>query len=172
MFKRFGVVALALVLLVPAATALDFDQKAFYGQGVLALPIGDWSDLVNLGFGVGLGMRVPHSDVLSFRGEITYIHFSTEDIPNADWSWSMIPVCVLGEYQMDTMYLLGGLGLFFARSEVKYDNHPEWNFSGSDSELGLVLGAGFELSPSMVLEGRFNLVSDANFLTANLGFRF
>ena len=172
MFKRFVVVALSVALLASAASALDFDQKEFYGQGVVALPIGDWSDFVNLGIGAGVGMRVPHSPELNFRGEISYIHFMTEDVPGADWSWSMIPVNILAEYQMESMYLLGGLGLVFAKSKVEFDDVPGMDFSSTDSEIGLVVGAGFELSPSMVLEGRFNIVSDANFLSANLGFRF
>jgi opacity protein-like surface antigen len=180
MSKRLIVCALSLVLLAGSVSALDFEQKAFYGQGVLALPIGDWSDFAKIGFGAGVGMTVPHTEILNFRGEISYIFYSTEDIEGGDYSFSMIPVNILGEYHMESMYLLGGLGLVFAKSKVETEAQdfgggftvPAQEVSSSDSEIGLVLGAGFELSPSMVLEGRFNLVSDANFLSANLGFRF
>lgn len=169
MFKLMLALVLTVVLMASAATALDFDQKHFYGQGVLALPIGDWSDFANLGIGAGVGMVVPHSAELAFRGEISYIYFMTDEVEGADYSFSMIPVNVLMQYNLESVYLLGGLGLTFAKSKVEVG---EFSSSNTESELGLVLGAGFELSPSVMLEGRFNIVSDANYLSANLGFRF
>ena len=173
MFKRMLALMLTIVVAASAATALDFDQKQFYGQGVLALPIGDWSDFANLGIGAGVGMHVPHTPEMSFRGEISYIHFMTEDVEGGDYSFSMIPVNVLLQYNLESMYLLGGLGLTFAKAKVEVDSDfGDFSSSTTDSEIGLVLGAGFELSPSMVLEGRFNIVSDANYLSANVGFRF
>ncbi|MBE0565550.1 MAG: outer membrane beta-barrel protein [Krumholzibacteria bacterium] len=173
MFKLMLALVLMIVVMASAATALDFDQKQFYGQGVLALPIGDWSDFANLGIGAGVGLLVPHSAEMAFRGEISYIHFMTDDVEGADYSFSMIPINVLLQYNMESVYLLGGLGLTFAKSEVEVDSEfGDFSGSSTDSELGLVLGAGFDLSPSMMLEGRFNIVSDANYLSANLGFRF
>jgi opacity protein-like surface antigen len=176
MYKRSIILVMLIALLASGAAALDFDQKQFYGQGVLAMPIGDWSDFANFGFGAGVGMTVPHSPELAFRGEISYITYSTEDVVGADYSFSMIPVNVLAHYTMESMYLLGGLGLVFAKSEVEFDDDDGGFFSGSvsntENELGLIVGAGFELSPKMTLEGRFNLISDANFISANIGYRF
>jgi opacity protein-like surface antigen len=164
---------LMIVLMASAANALDFDQKQFYGQGVLALPLGDWGDFANLGIGAGLGMVVPHSAEMAFRGEISYIHFMTDDVEGADYSFSMIPINVLLQYNLESAYLLGGLGLTFAKAKVEVDSgFGDFSSSNTDSELGLVLGAGFDLTESVTLEGRFNIVSDANYLSANVGFRF
>ena len=172
MYKRSIILVMLIALLASGAAALDFDQKQFYGQGILALPIGDWSDFATIGFGAGIGMTVPHSPELSFRGEISYITYSTEDIEGADYSYSMIPVNVLAHYNMESMYLLGGLGLVFATVDVEFDDAPGFGGSNTENELGLIVGAGFELSPKLTLEGRFNLISDANFISANIGYRF
>ncbi|MDD5719699.1 MAG: hypothetical protein PHQ53_08440, partial [Candidatus Krumholzibacteria bacterium] len=114
---------------------------------------------------------VPHSAELNFRGEVSYIHFLTEDYPGGDYSFSMIPILALAEYHLtdSPAYLLGGLGFVIGRSKVEFDNEDR---SDTDTEIGLALGGGFALSPSLDLEGRLNLVSDANSISAHLRFRF
>ena len=181
MFKRIALLTAVLAIVSAApASALDFDQKAWYGQGILALPMGNFGDFANIGFGAGLGLKVPHSPELDFRGEVSYIYFTTEDIPDADVSASLIPILALAQYNMDSSsaYLLGGLGFAIASVSIDYNvdvpGVGTFSGSGSDSstEFGLVVGAGFNLSPTMTLEGRFNLISDANSLSANLGWWF
>jgi len=179
MLKRLVLLTATIAILAAVpASALDFDQKAWYGQGILALPMGNFGDFAKIGFGGGLGLKVPHSPELDFRGEVSYIYFTTEDVEDFDVSASQIPILALAQYNMDSSsaYLLGGLGFAIAKSSFDYTG-PETIFgdisdSGSSTEFGLVLGAGFNLSPTMTLEGRFNVISDANSLTANLGWWF
>lgn len=177
MLKRLVLLTATIAILAAVpASALDFDQKAWYAQGVLSLPMGDFGDFANLGIGGGLGLKVPHSPNLDFRGEVSYIYFSTEDVPNADVSYSMIPILALAQYNMDSSsaYLLGGLGFVIGRSSFESTATAFEGFTGSDSEtdLGLVVGAGTNLSPTMTIEGRFNAVSDANSVSAHLGWWF
>lgn len=170
MLKR----SLALLFVLVLATqclALDFEQKSFYAQGLLSMPMGDWSDFVNLGFGAGVGMTVPHTDVLSFRGELSYIHYGTDsDFYGDNWdvSASAIPVLALAEYNLEDnpFYLLGGLGLAFMGVEVEYTG-PGMSYgdTGSSTEFGLVLGGGYVVNENVSVEGRFNLISDANNLS-------
>jgi opacity protein-like surface antigen len=173
MVKRLLVLALAVVLATSAA-ALDFDQKQWYGQGVLALPMGDFGDIANIGFGAGVGISVPSSPELGFRGEISYIHFTTEDLGDIEYKFSMIPVVFLAEYDLDSAYLLGGLGIIWRKSKIEFDEDEFFggSVSDTDTELGLILGGGLALSPSMNLEARLNIISDSNFLSAHVGFKF
>ncbi len=72
-------------------------------------------------------------------------------------------------------YLLGGLGLAIAKASVDFNTTIpgfESSYSGSSTEFGLTLGGGFKMSPNFNLEGRFNLISDANSLSANLVYMF
>ncbi len=177
MLKRLVLLTATIAILAAVpASALDFDQKAWYAQGILAMPMGDFGDFANLGFGGGLGIKVPHSPELDFRGEVSYIYFSTEDAPDFDVSFSMIPILALAQYNMDSSsaYLLGGLGFVFSNFEFepKVSGFEDFSVSDSSTDLGLTVGAGFNLSPAMTLEGRFNVVSDANSLSANLGWWF
>lgn len=170
MIKRCAVVVMCLALATSAATALDFEQMQWYGHGLLALPMGDFGDVANLGLGAGVGLTVPHMENLNFRGEISYIHFTTEDYPDADLSASMIPLVVLAEYHLESAYVLGGLGLVFRQSEVDFEGSD--SVSDNDSEIGIILGGGLALSPSLNLEGRLNLISDSNYISAHVSFRF
>ncbi len=177
MLKRLMLIAVvfAVFAAIPA-TALDFDAKQFYGQGILALPLGTFGDIANNGIGAGIGMLVPHTPELSFRGEISYIYFSTESIPEADVSASLIPITVLAQYNLTNSkaYLLGGLG-WIAKASVDFNTTIpgfDSSYSGSSTEFGLTLGGGFKMSPNFNLEGRFNLISDANSLSANLVYMF
>ncbi len=175
MIKRMALAATALVLVASAATALDFDQKHWYSQGILSLPMGNFGDFANLGIGAGVGLSAPSSADLNFRGEISYIYFLTDDFGGAETSASMIPILVLAHYGLkdSQAYLLGGLGIVIVKTKFDYSGpFASGSFSHTDSELGLVLGGGYALSPTMNLEGRLNVISDANSISAHLSFRF
>lgn len=174
MLKRFFLIVTTLAILaaVPAA-AFDFDQKQFYGQGILALPMGDLGDLANIGFGAGFGIAVPHTPELSFRGELSYIYFTTEDFPGADVSVSMIPLVFLTQYNLPNSkaFLLGGLGLTFGKASVE-STTTDFENSDTSTDFGLALGGGYAFTPKFGLEARLNIVSDANTLSLNGVYRF
>ena len=180
MLKRLVLLtAMIAILAAVPASALDFDQKQMYGRGVLALPMGNFGDFANLGIGAGLGMLVPHTPNISFRGEISYIYFTTEDFSfageSADVSASMIPVNALIQYNLtdSKVYLLGGLGLAFAKLSVDFPSTSDLGFGSTSSsdtstEIGVTLGAGTQLKSTLGLEGRLSLISDANSISGNL----
>lgn len=166
-----------------AVAELDMDSKSYYVQGILALPTGDLGDQAGTGFGGGVGMKVPFSELLDFRGEVGYIMFGGEEYDEAgynyDYSWSMIPIMVLGEYKLkaeDPFFLLGGVGLTIAKFEYDYDYSytilgqtysDSGSFDDSSTEFTLSVGAGYEINEQVNLEARFNLISDANYMSVH-----
>jgi hypothetical protein len=165
--RKLVVLTLLLSLFAMPALALDFAAKQFYAQGVVALPMGSFGDIANLGYGAGVGMMVPHDEMVSFGVEASYLMYSVEDVPGADVSFSMIPVLVLAKYSLteSPIYLLGGLGLAFSSMSVG-------DVDESSSDFALALGAGYNAMPNLSLEARMNIVSDANQITAHVGYRF
>jgi opacity protein-like surface antigen len=164
--------ALALVFCLSgsALAQLDFANKSFYAQGQISLPMGDLGDQAGTGIGAGVGITVPYSAAMNFRGEISYIAFGGKEFDfmgsSVDYSWSMLPILALVEYQMkpeQPFYLLGGLGLTRATIDAKASNNGV-TVSADDSttELSIALGGGYTLNEQFSLEGRYNLVSDAN----------
>jgi opacity protein-like surface antigen len=177
MFKRVIALVLTLALVASVAAALDFDRKHWYGQGILALPMGNFGDIANLGIGAGIGLSAPSADEWQFRGEVSYVYFTTEDFEGGDYSISLIPINVLAEYHLtdSQAYLLGGLGIVMRRVKIEWDDDPIFgggSVSDTDSEIGLILGGGLQLSEGMTLEGRLNLISNTNHISAHIGFAF
>ncbi len=169
---------LATGLFATQSSALEFEDASYYAQGAIQLPIGDWSDYVGVGFGPGAGIHVPHSDELAFRGEISYFFYSTDaDFfgDEADVSVSALPILVLGQYNLEDspVYLIGGLGLTILSIDIEFESQFG-SFSGDDSstEFSFVAGAGFWAAENISIEGRFNLISDANSLQAGGVFHF
>lgn len=174
--RKFMAIALLATLAAAPALAVDVDYDAtrYYGHVQAIFPSGDWSDFANLGFGPGVGMIFKHTEKMAIGIEASYLMFSTEEIEGADVSWSMIPVLAIGHYHLNnsSAYLLGGLGMAFASSEVDYDDSDAFDFDESESELAITLGAGLNATPKMFFEGRFNAISDANSLGIHMGLRF
>ncbi|MFO7653707.1 MAG: outer membrane beta-barrel protein [Candidatus Krumholzibacteriia bacterium] len=171
---RIGFCTLLVFTLALAAAPAGAQDTgpAFYGQGILSLPMGDFGDLAKIGFGAGLGVSFAHSEMLHFRGEAGYVYYATEDFPGSDLSFSMIPITALVQYNLENspLYLLGGLGLAIGMTSVEFDDGTEAD--DTSSEFGIALGAGTDLTPQLFVEGRFNLISDTNHISAHLGYRF
>ena len=76
---------------------------------------------------------------------------------------------MLGQYNLEdsSVYLVGGLGLTLLSVDIEYETQFG-TFSGdnSETELSLILGAGFVAAENISIEGRLNLISDANSLQA------
>jgi hypothetical protein len=177
--RKLALALLIVALSAGAASALDMGARTFYIHGVFVLPTGDWSDFAGNGFGGGVGIRVPHDDRLSFRGEVGYIFYGGKDYDYGDfggvveYSYSEIPIVALAEYQFNPdspIYGLGGVGIH--RFAVSIDPEPDFQFDDSSMEFGLTLGGGFRVNESVSGEMRYNLISDANQFTVNVVFQF
>ena len=179
-FSILLTVALILMVAGSALAELNMEAKSFYGQGILTLPTGDFFDFAGTGFGAGLGMSVPYSELLNFRGEFGYIMYGGKDFGTSEYTFSMIPITVLGEYHMDATnpaYLLGGLGLTIVKSswEGTYDilgTTFTIDEDASSSEIGLTLGGGYEVNEKFNIEGRLNIISDTNYLSIHGTYAF
>lgn len=172
--RKLIVIALLAAIAATPALAMDYDAHKYYAMVQANFPMGDWGDFVNLGFGPGVGMIFSHNETTAFGLEASYLMFSTEDIPDADVSWSMIPILLVGQYHLNnsSAYLLGGLGIAFGMAEVDYDDSDAFDFDDSESDLAIAFGAGINATPKMFFEGRFNAISDANSVGLHMGLRF
>jgi hypothetical protein len=164
---------LGLLLLVGlmALPALVYGQgKISFGVGgELALPMGDFKDAYNTGFG-GTGSifyhYMPQMDLMLNAGYIKY----GSDIDEA--SFSMIPIQAGARYFIvpgGGLYAGGLVGVHIAKAEVGDFSESETKFS-----LAPMLGYQYPLGPTMKLDisGRYQFVSDANYFGIHLGLNF
>ena len=174
--KKVLVTIVALFLFVGISQA----QNKMYlnvGGNVL-LPMGDFGDAANLGFGGTAQFEMEFMPQLLGTAQAGYIMWGT-DVDDVDFS--AIPVMVGAKYYfMPTggFYGHGQLGLYFLSFNYPTVQTPLGSFGGSttDSEFALSLGAGYELplSPKLMLDlsGAFLLISDANNINFRAGVKF
>lgn len=173
-------VAVIVGLTALPAAALDWDNASFYGKGALSLPMGDWGDYASIGFGPGAGVHVPHSEQVAFRGELAYFFYSTDadffDEEDTDVSVNALPIMALVQYDLrqSPMYIIAGVGFTIMSVDIEYATDDGTLVDGGDSstELSFAFGAGFRPSERVAIEGRFNVVSDANSIEAGALFYF
>ncbi|MBM4118019.1 porin family protein [bacterium] len=180
--RKLALALLIVALSAGAASAMDMAARTFYIHGIFVLPTGDFGDAAGNGFGGGVGIKVPHDDRLSFRGEVGYVMFGSKDIDGYDldgdpvtyeYSSSMIPIIAMAEYQFNPdspIYGLGGVGLHYWSTDISPSLPIDVDDSGT--EFGLTLGGGFRINEQLSGEARYNIISDYNQFTINVVFQF
>lgn len=152
------------------------------GAGVVvSLPMGDFGDAANTGFGGTAAFEMGLMPNLVGVANVGYISWGTE----SDMvSFSAVPVLVGVKYFfVPGFYGLGQLGLSFFSTEVEIPSYSilgvtygGGSASESSSEFTLAVGAGYELpvAPNVKLDftGAFNLISDLNHITLRAGAKF
>lgn len=149
------------------------------GQVGISLPMGDFGDGANLGFGFLGNFLYGITPAIDLTGSIGYYTWGS-DADNV--SFSDVPLLFGGRYYFNrsefTPYGLAQLGLHFRSFEVEAITTPFGTFGGgstSDSEFGINLGGGFLYNMgSLMLDvnGSINIISDQNHITIMAGVLF
>jgi len=147
------------------------------GAGVVvSLPIGDFGDAANTGFGGTAAFEMSFLPQLTGVGNIGYITWGT-DVDEV--SFSAVPILAGVKYYFMPgvgFYGLGQLGLTIMSTEIPTFSFGGMTFGGgseSSTEFTFVIGAGYEVpvSPNFLLDfsGAFNVISDANHIALRAG---
>lgn len=166
-----------LVVFLFSIGSLNAQSKMSVGAGlVVSLPMGDFGDAANTGFGGTAAFELGFTPQLVGVGHIGYIVYGTEsDLVD----FSTVPLLVGVKYYFVpavAFYGIGQIGLNFFSTTVEVPQvfgFGGGSVSGSSSEFTFVLGAGYELpvSPTFTLDfsGTFNLISNFNNLQLRAG---
>lgn len=177
--KKIVLTILLLFGFVLSTNAQTKDMSLGAGL-VISLPIGDFSDGANLGFGGTAVFEKAFMPQLIGTGTIGYITWGT-DADNV--SFSAVPVLVGVKYFFTPgvgFYGLSQLGLTFLSVDYPTITGPfgivYGGGGGSSTEFTFSIGGGYEVpvSPDVVLDfsALFNLISDANNIQFRGGAKF
>lgn len=176
-------------LLVVFMVALSLNTSAqirIGGQAGLAVPMGDFGDLVGMGFGFHGLFVYQLQPQLELTGLLGYTTFGSKDnTVYGDYSFSTIPLLAGVRYAFSEQgvnpfrpYVGAELGLHFQSISYKVDwggwfGEGEQEYSASGTEFGFAPQAGFyyEMSPAIDLDVnlKLNIISDSNYLGVNAG---
>lgn len=157
-------------------TVFAMAQDGFRAIGAgaeVALPIGDFSDAYNIGFGVTGKVFYGLNDNADITGTLGYLHFGMEETDFVSGNMSMVPIMFGYRHDFGGFYVEPQLGLVALRSKIDTVDFGFGSYGGSSSatKFSLSLGGGYVIG-DWDLGLRFQLVDDLNFLGLRVGYNF
>ncbi|MEA3246386.1 MAG: outer membrane beta-barrel protein [Gemmatimonadota bacterium] len=144
-------VLVASLTIAPAARAQT--PVRFSVVGGLSLPIGDLGNGADLGLNLGLrGEGRPLAPNWAFRGDVSYDRYAGHGAVN-QYSYLAFAANLVHHEAARGMYEFGGLGVY--NSRVTFSNALD----RSDTNLGMQMGLGFELTSDKRVFTEFGLTS-------------
>ena len=169
-----------LFVVLLSITSLNANNNISLGAGlVVSLPMGDFGDAANTGFGGTAILELGFMPQLVGVANIGYISYSTEA---DEVSFSSVPLIFGVKYFFVPgvgFYGLGQLGLNFFSTSVdipEIGGFGGGSASSTSTEFTFVIGAGYQLPVGsnvyLDFNGTFNLISDFNNLQFWAGAKF
>ncbi|MBK7104687.1 MAG: hypothetical protein IPH62_05335 [Ignavibacteriae bacterium] len=144
------------------------------GQVGISLPMGDFGDAANMGFGFLGNFYYGINQNIDLTGSVGYTSWGT-DADGA--SFSNVPIVVGGRYYFQrsslTPYATAELGV--NNLSFTYDSEFFGEYSATSSDFGLGIGGGFLYAlgnMDLDVNAKINIISDSNNLTVFAGLRF
>jgi len=151
-------------------------QDGFHAIGVgaeVALPIGNFSDGYNIGFGVTGKVFYGLNDNADITGTLGYLHFGLEETQYMSGHISMIPIMFGYRHSFDGFYVEPQLGLVALSSKIDNVDFGFGSFGGtySATKFSLSIGGGYAMG-DWDFGLRYQLVDNFNFLGLRVGYNF
>lgn len=133
---------LAATALLAAVSASAEAQSRLGATAGIALPMGDFGDVAELGFQVGGQLAMPLRERLGLRFNLDYSRYG---IDGADGYWGLLGGVVNLTYDIETTsglmpYVFGGLGYYNTKLDV------DGLGSTDESDVAFNIGAGYNFS--------------------------
>jgi len=141
------------------------------GDFQLALPLGSFSDISNIGFGVLGRFEYTVMPQLNLTGRLGFTYF----VGKHDLKFWTIPILVGAKFVVaPNFYVAGEIGLFNNHSAIDIPGFG--TVSGSETDFGLTAGAGYRLN-DLDLRLQFEFLDlgnagDSTALVASVGYDF
>ena len=142
----------------------------------LALPMGDFGDVFNMGFGGSVNYTKPINDNISWTAYAGYQTFSAKDDvvgSGNSLTYSAIPIMggIKYYFQESGAGLYGELDLGFIFETVSSDIGGFGSSSVSETDFGITPALGYKVS-SFDISARYNIVDEANRLAFRIAYVF
>jgi hypothetical protein len=149
----------------------------------VALPMGDWSDGANTGFGGTATYERSFTPNITGQVYAGYITFGGDELEGFSYSYSMIPIMVGAKYFFQPsgkgFYGNALLGVHLFTADVSVPDEFEPYYSGgseTSTEFSFGIGAGYEVpvggKNAVDITAHYMLISDANYIGARIAYRF
>jgi hypothetical protein len=139
----------------------------------LGLPLGDFGDGSNLGFGASARYDGAIKEKLAWTATIGYLSYGLKSSSGASGHTSMIPIMggIKYYFSEDNSGFYGGADIGFVPITVSVDVPGFGSASASETRFGFSPGLGYRLG-QLDFAVRYNLISDFNTIGIRAAFVF
>ena len=188
--KNLKVLACSLCFSVVLATfgfsAQGQKKVNFYAGAGAQLPLGDWSNVADMGFHLQAGILYPIYKMVDIQAGMGFF-YNTGGEEYYDLKVSNVVVSVDGRYNLPLgktkLFLVGGLGTYFRHAKLTAEYvvmdvvqsaviQAADSVTANETNIGLRLGAGVALGKNFEVSAMFHIVSDANMLNLGIAYKF
>jgi len=174
----FSVILLIFCFSIPSYSET---KNITFGVGAgLGIPLGDWSDVYNVGFGLKGNVFYSIRPQIDIVGNVELYHFTGGEeysllgVVEYEWDYSLTRLCFAGDGRYTftgkvKFFGQAGLGLYYDMSKVESDLFG--SESDTETNIGFRFGGGVAFGNIEII-GIFHLVEDSNMLTINALYRF
>lgn len=169
---------LTTALILYATLAVNAQQEGFHKISIGAegaLPIGDFGEGNNIGFGASGKVHYGITQQADITGMVGYLHFGMKnDTEYISARTGILPVLFGYRHRFDTFYVEPQVGFAHVLSKVTVKDDlgmglSEWGGSASATKFSAAAGGGLEFG-SWDLGARFQLIDNLNFLSIRLAY--
>lgn len=173
--KRISIIMVVLAL----SGSVLFAGGLSYGiNGELAMPMGDFGDMANMGFGGTVQGEYAINEQIIGTASAGYLMWSGKDAwEDMDYSWTCIPIKAGAKYAFGPLYGIFELGIYMFSFEFDYE-FMGYSISGDDSssEFGFAPGIGYQMKlgekMKLDLSIQYEIAGDFDLLGIDIGIRF
>lgn len=178
--------ALSVAALAIAGGLMAQDPRFSLGAE-LALPMGDFGDASNMGFGGSLGYEMPQGDNLGLIAQAGFLAFSGKDVESfgitvKGANSTMIPIQVGAKYyftdNQEGLYVNALIGVHMVTTTIPESSYTFFGVtvttpeqSVSDTNLSYAPGLGYIVGENIDLNVRYQMVSGDGATSSYLGLR-
>lgn len=165
-----------MTLFLASCTVLAFSQGRFSVGPELALPMGDFGDVVGIGLGGTVRYEAPIADKLNWTVTAGFLSFmeKTEDTPLGEVKASATGIPIQGGVKyyvtesFNGFYVAGELGvhLYKVKSEILGEKDDS-----SETEFSLAPGIGYHLG-NIDIAARYQIAGDGDYVGFRIAYVF
>lgn len=169
-----------LILVISVFFVSTAVQAVTFGANLeLAMPMGDFADWANMGFGGTVQAEYEVNEMIIATGSVGYLMWSGKDAwEDMDYKWSCIPIKAGGKYLIGDSGLYGifELGMYMFTIKADYDSPwGSFKIDESESEFGFAPGIGYQMplgNNKLDISLQYEIAGDFDFLGIDVGIRF
>jgi hypothetical protein len=152
-----------------------FEKSTLGVYGTVSLPVGDFGDVAETGFGGGARFQYGTDTHVAFTASAGYLVWGKKEFPNASLEWSAWEILLGGKYYFTSGFfglMEGGINIFTRKTTITGSSTGGASGESTETFFMLPLGLGYQHEGFEIMAKYFIYHPDANNFAFTLAYNF